>query len=57
MIEPNLPGLFVGQQCALLSISRSSFYYEPKGEGEMNLDLMRMIDKQVFETPFLACAR
>jgi len=52
MIEPNLPGLPVGKQCALLSISRSSFYYEPKGENEMNLDLMRVIDKQFLETPF-----
>jgi len=52
MIEPNLPGLSVGKQCELLSISRSSFYYEPKGESEMNLDLMRVIDKQFLETPF-----
>ena len=52
MIEPSLPGLSVGKQCALLSISRSSFYYEPKGESEMNLDLMRVIDKQFLETPF-----
>jgi hypothetical protein len=27
------------KKCALLSSSRSSFYYEPKGESEMNLDL------------------
>ena len=52
MIEPNLKGLSVGKQCALLSISRSSFYYEPKGESEMNLDLMRVIDRQFLETPF-----
>jgi len=52
MIEPNLPDLSVGKQCALLSISRSSFYYEPKGESEMNLDLMRLMDKQFLETPF-----
>jgi len=52
MIEPNLPDLSVGKQCKLLSISRSSFYYEPKGESEMNLDLMRLIDKQFLETPF-----
>jgi len=49
-IEANLPGLSVGKQCKLLSISRSSFYYESKGESEMNLDLMRLIDKQ-FEVP------
>jgi len=52
MIESNLPGLSVGKQCALLSISRSSFYYEPKGETEMNFELMRLIDKQFLETPF-----
>ena len=52
MIKPNLPVLAVGKQCALLSISRSSFYYERKGESEMNLDLMRVIDEQVLETPF-----
>jgi putative transposase len=43
MIEPKLPGLSVGKQCALLSISRSSFYDELKGETEMNLDLMRLV--------------
>lgn len=52
MIEPNLPGLPVGKQCELLSISRSSFYYVPKGETEMNLELMRLIDKQFLEAPF-----
>jgi len=52
MIEPNLPRLSVGKQCALLSISRSSFYYEPKGETNKSLNLMRKIDKQFLETPF-----
>ena len=52
MIEPNLTGLSIGKQCKLLSISRSSFYYEPKGESEKNLDLMRLIDKQFLEMPF-----
>lgn len=36
----------------LLSISRSSFYYEPKGESELNLALMCLIDRQFLETPF-----
>ena len=52
MIEPNLLRLSIGKQCTLLSISRSSFYYEPKGETDINLDLMRKIDKQFLETPF-----
>lgn len=52
MIERNHPKLSVGAQCRLLSISRSSFYYEPQGETAMNLDLMLLIDKQFLETPF-----
>jgi putative transposase len=52
MVEPGHPILPVGKQCALLSISRSSFYYVPKGESEMNLALMRQIDEQFLETPF-----
>jgi putative transposase len=52
MIEKNHPSLSVGAQCRLLSISRSSFYYELMGETAMSLDLMVVIDKQFFETPF-----
>ena len=43
MIERNHPALSVGTQCRLLSISRSSFYYAPQGETEMNLMLMRLM--------------
>ena len=52
MVEKNHPNLSVGAQCRLLSISRSSFYYAPQGETEMNLDLMLLIDKQFLDTPF-----
>jgi len=52
MVEPHLTNLSMGKQCALLSLSRSSFYYEPKGETEINLDLIRVIEKQFLETPF-----
>lgn len=52
VIEPNLKGLSISKQCAWLSVSRSSFYYQPKGETEMNLGPMRVIDKQFLETPF-----
>lgn len=38
MIEKNHPSLSVGAQCCLLSISRSSFYYEQMGETALNLD-------------------
>ncbi|MFT5949435.1 MAG: hypothetical protein ACJAVR_002996 [Paracoccaceae bacterium] len=43
MIERAHQTLSIRSQWRLLSISRSSFYYEPRGETEMNLDLMRLI--------------
>ncbi|MGV8988354.1 MAG: IS3 family transposase [Cypionkella sp.] len=52
MIDRTHPKLSVGAQCRLLSISRSSFYYVPRGETALNLDLMLLIDKQFLETPF-----
>ncbi len=44
--------LSISQQCHLLSISRSSFYYKRRGESELNLKLMRLIDEQHLETPY-----
>ncbi len=51
MIEPYYPQLTIDQQCKLLSIARSSYYCEPKGQTEQNLGLMRRIDEQLLETP------
>ncbi|MEM6609268.1 MAG: IS3 family transposase [Pseudomonadota bacterium] len=51
MVERDNPKLSIGMQCKLLSISRSSFYYQPKGETALNLMLMRQIDEQCLETP------
>lgn len=42
----------ITRQCALLSISRSGFYYEPLLETPFNLSLMEIIDKQFLETPW-----
>jgi putative transposase len=44
--------LSVSRQCELISISRSGYYYQPSGETELNLTLMRLIDRQYMETPF-----
>ena len=52
MVEKDNTNLSIGKQCKLLSISRSSFYYQPKGETALNLMLMRQIDEQFLETPF-----
>jgi putative transposase len=52
MVEPDHPRLSIVQQCALLSMNRSSYYYQPTGESPLNLELMRLIDKQHLETPW-----
>jgi putative transposase len=52
MIEPNHLTLSLARQCRLVSIARSTFYYEARGESEENLDLMRRIDEQFLDTPF-----
>ena len=52
MIELGHPDLSVVRQCELVSISRSSFYYQPVGETAETLALMRRIDAQFLETPW-----
>jgi putative transposase len=52
MVEKDHPGLSITRQCELLTISRSSFYYTPRGEDPWNLELMRLIDAQFLETPW-----
>jgi putative transposase len=52
MIDSANDNLSLVRQCHLLSISRSSWYYVPKGENSLNLKLMSLIDEQFLETPF-----
>ena len=52
MVDPNHPRLSIVRQCRLVSIARSSFYYEGTGETPLTLRLMRLIDEQFLETPF-----
>jgi len=51
-VEPEQAMIPVSRQCELLDLSRSSFYYEPSGETEVNLTLMRLIDEQFTKRPF-----
>jgi putative transposase len=44
--------LSIVQQCELLGLARSSYYYEPVAESEENLQLMRLLDEQYTRTPF-----
>ena len=48
-IEPGHGQLSIVRQCALVSISQSSFYHRPTGETAETLALMRLIDAQFLE--------
>ena len=52
MIEPDHGEISIQRQCALVSISRSAFYYQPAGETPLNLELMRLIDETFLEAPW-----
>ena len=51
MVDPE-GRLSVARQCALLGLSRLSLYYEPKGESEKKLALIRRTDELYLEHPF-----
>src|SRR5205085_10256412 len=50
--EPGQRDLSIPQQCKLLGLARSSYYYEPTGESEETLLLMRLLDEQYTRTSF-----
>ena len=53
LVEPgHAQGLSIARQCRLLSINRSSYYYQAIGETPLNLEMMRLIDEQFLETPW-----
>lgn len=57
MIDKAYPDVSVVEQCDLLAISRSGFYYEPVAESEENLAIMRTLDEQYLSTPFYGVER
>ena len=57
MIVRDHPALSLSRQCRLLSLGRSSLYYEPKGESAETLLLMRRIDKLFLKYPFYGARR
>lgn len=49
--------LSIVSQCSLLSVHRSGFYYKPKAESELNLELMRLIDEHYLHHPYKGARR
>lgn len=51
-MKPDHPELSVRRQCTLLSLARSTLYYQPRGESAENLKFMEIIDRQFLQTPW-----
>ena len=47
----------VRRQCELLGVARAGLYYQPVGESEENLELMRQLDEQYTKTPYYGVPR
>jgi putative transposase len=52
MIESEHPQLSIRHQCELVGLNRSTFYYTPAQESDLNLHLMRLIDTYYTKAPF-----
>lgn len=57
LVDKTDKGLSIKKQCELLSLNRSSLYYRPVEENELNLKLMRMMDEHYLEHPYFGAVR
>jgi putative transposase len=57
MVSKDHPKLSIAKQCDLLSIHRSGVYYQPRGESDLNLKLMRLMDEHYLHHPFKGAGR
>jgi putative transposase len=57
LIDPADEMFSIAQQCALLKLARSSYYYQPVGESADNLALMERIDKLFTARPEMGPGR
>jgi putative transposase len=56
-IDPNHSGLAIRDQCALLGLASSSYYYQPRPESAENLRLLRKLDQLYLEHPYFGSRR
>lgn len=57
LIEVSNDELSIRQQCELLGLSRSSYYYVPVSESIENIALMRILDELYLQYPFFGARR
>ncbi|WP_432735928.1 IS3 family transposase [Maridesulfovibrio sp. FT414] len=53
VVDKGHPCLSIRRQCNILGLQRSTYYYQPIGESEYNLSLMKRIDELFMDYPFL----
>jgi putative transposase len=56
-IDPKHPSLSIRDQCALLGLASSSYYYQPQPESPENLRLLRRLDQLYMDMPFFGSRR
>lgn len=49
MVEKNHQRLSIAEQCKLLKLNRSTYYYSPITESEYNLLLMKVDRSRIYE--------
>jgi putative transposase len=52
LVEQDHSKIGIRRQCELLGMNRSGLYYQPLGESQENLKLMRLLDEQYTRAPF-----
>lgn len=57
MVDRSSLNISISQQCEIIGIHKSGLYYRPKGESELNLMLMRLIDEHYLEHPYKGARR
>jgi len=57
MVEKENKKINISKQCELLSIHRSGLYYKSIEESAENLEIMKILDRQYFKTPFFGLLR
>lgn len=57
LIEPAHPAISLTRQCALIGLSRSSWYYQPTPVDAATVHLLHLLDEQYTRTPFYGIRR
>jgi putative transposase len=57
LVDWDHPEISIRRQCQLLGANRSGLYYQPLGESEENLMLMRLIDEEYTRHPIYGSRR